>query len=200
MPSRPGKSAKYGRKKAAPKSGFLYHFELRLVRSGAGSGGSSVSSSGSSARSGVSNSGSGASNGGSGVSGSGSSFGSGRSGSVSGLFSLLTASGQSHGSDQRSQQERLFHACVLKRSVNKTGGLGTMCKAHSPIEIRDKGKGCIATGVAPHSACDYTLHQAIPYRPRVVGGKASCERCKFTSISLSHVRKTPSSRVQTPAP
>lgn len=53
--------------------------------------------------------------------------------SVNSRFFFLTAGCQSDSSDQRSQQERLFHACVLKRSVNKTGVHGTMCRAHSPI-------------------------------------------------------------------
>src|SRR5690606_12503431 len=43
---------------------------------------------------------------------------SGGSGGVSSSFVLLAASGQSHSGDQRSQQECLFHACVLKRRVS----------------------------------------------------------------------------------
>ncbi len=151
-----GSHGNFGQKKAAPKSGFLYHQTERSVRGGAGSSRSDFSSSGSNFRSSRSGNSSGSFRSGR------SNFRSSRSGCVSGLFSLLTASGQSHGSDQRSQQERLFHACVLKRSVNKTGGLGTMCKAHSPITNtrREQRMHCNIV-VAPHSATDYTSHRAI---------------------------------------
>ena len=79
-------------------------------RSSVNSGRSSVRSS----RSSVGSSRSGFRSGRSDLGDSRSGFRSGRSG-VSSSFFLLAASGQSHGSDQRSQQERLFHACVLKR-------------------------------------------------------------------------------------
>ena len=147
---------------------------------------------------------------GSSVHGSGSShddFGSGSSnigsGGSGGLFFFLTAGGQGHGSDQRSQQERLFHACVLKRSV-KNGGLGTVFKARDPSVIEHsaghKGRGCIATGVAPHSAIDYTAHRAVTYRPRVVLGIACVDRCEITSKSASQTCSAAGSELQTPRP
>lgn len=99
-------------KKAAPKSGFFDTLEKRSVRSSGGSFGSGRSSSVGSSRSGFDNSGCG-------FDGGGSDFRSGFGSGSSGLLFLLTASGQGHGGDQRSQQERLFHACVLKRGVKK---------------------------------------------------------------------------------
>ena len=66
---------------------------------------------------------------------------------------------------------------VSSKGVSKIGGLGTVFKARDPVEGH-KGRGCIATGVAPHSDIDYTMYGAIPYRPKVVHGIPSLERCK----------------------
>jgi len=70
-----------------------------------------------------------------------------------------------------------FSCLCPQKGCQKIGGLGTVFKARDPIDGH-KGRGCIATGVAPHSAIDYTMHRAIPYRPKVVHGIPSLERCK----------------------
>lgn len=70
-----------------------------------------------------------------------------------------------------------FSCLCPQKGCQKSGGLGTVFKARDPYKGH-KGRGCIATGVAPHSATDYTTHRAIPYRPKVVHGIPSLERCK----------------------
>ncbi len=61
---------------------------------------------------------------------------------------------------------------------------GTMCKAHSPKKYEtvalDETQNL---NFLLHSDYDYTTLRAIPYKPKVVGGKASLQRCKITSIS-----------------
>lgn len=124
-------SGMHGREKAAPKSGFSI-CEDRLLRGSVHRGRSSVNSRRSGFRSGSGSSGSGVRSNFSNSRSSRSGFRSSRSGFSNGFFSFLTASGQGHGSDQRSQQERLFHACVLKRDSQKTGILWNRVQSSQP--------------------------------------------------------------------
>ena len=172
------------KKKAAPKSGF-FAIELRLVRS-----------SGSNFRSGFDDCGSSVNSSRSGVNSSGSSFRSGVSSNsnfrcdfgsgFNSSFFFLTTSGQGNGSDQRSQQERLFHAFILNGVSIKPVILEICATPH--------------IGFAQYSAADYTVYQANPYSPSVVGGNASCERCKITSTSPNQSPMTAGSRVHRPRP
>src|SRR3989344_3524569 len=90
-----------------------------------------------------------------------------------------------------------FSCLCPQKGCQKIGGLGTVFKARDPIDGH-KGRGCIATGVAPHSAIDYTMHRAIPYRPKVVHGIPSLERCKEASKSARQRLRTAGSVVHCP--
>jgi hypothetical protein len=168
------------------------------------SGRSSVNSSGSGFRSGSGSSRSSVRSGGCSVGGSGCGFDSGRShvGSCGsgGFFSLLTASGQSHGGDQRSQQERLFHACILKRSVKKR------CTWNYVLYPQSHGmrQGCFLDKAIrdgkPHTDRDYKQVRATPYKPRVAEIPESRDRCEIASPWCHIARTVLASRLQWPRP
>ncbi len=158
-------------KKAARANpdGFLLISGKRLLRhrsgfrSSSNSSRSGVNSGRSSFSSGRSSTGSGFHSGRSRFGSSRSGFRSGGSSAGGGVFSLLAASGQGHGGDQRCQQERLFHACILKEMSVKRNGHGAVKTTTSKL-VRRKALDAAHLRDSPHSARNYMPLRAIPYK------------------------------------